>query len=419
MASRCFAALLVSAFVVVAGPAARAAEATRVVSAGDADDAYDFNLTLDWWHEQKSARVVREAPGLSGGETTPDLAYRQVRNVLGVRADFGLLPDVGLFLSVPVVVADDRQLSFAQGVNAASSSVLRDRILPGGGTSAYGIDADQGRPFESPSDVVFRGPTRRGVAYVGAGLNWAALNQARDPDVPTWLIRFEARFDVSGQRFDPANPAGNRSVGVGYHQMLWSMLFSRRFGPIEPYVGGWYMLPVAYGSSPFKSAGFASGVFGRPQHRAGGEAGLEATVWQRPALGQRIALEMRGRAELRLMGLAQSELWEPLSGSAACARDAAACRAGVDRDVDGDGKLDAHPGVTRSPSYGIFGGDVGLTAQAGPHVRFRGLFGMSWEQARFLTDGRSGNAVYDVPGRRFGIQDSRTWHVLLDAALLF
>jgi hypothetical protein len=57
--------------------------------------------------------------------------------------------------------------------------------------------------------------------------------------------------------------------------------------------------------------------------------------------------------------------------------------------------------------------------RAGRFLRFRGLFGLSYEQAHFLGDGRSGNDVYDIPGRRFRVEDGQTWHVMLEKGLVF
>ena len=136
-----------------------------------------------------------------------------------------------------------------------------------------------------------------------------------------------------------------------------------------------------------------------------------------------------GRFEFRLEGLAQSELWEVLSGNPRCATDASRCRPGID--VDSSGAAAApNSGIVRSPAYGLMGGDAGLSAHIGRYARFRALFGMLFEEAHFLTDAASGNSVYDtdaasgnsvydVPGRRFRVEGQYAWHALLDATASF
>jgi hypothetical protein len=260
------------------------------------------------------------------------------------------------------------------------------------------------------------------LEYLSFGFNWAMFNQRRVASEPTWLLGFEARVDVSKtMRFDPSKPKANTAVGPGYHQVLMHTMASRRFGPLEPYMGGWYMFPIKTASSPFEKQGAGSNAMSNPQQRAYVAAGVEATVWERPHNSQSISLELRMSVETRFLGLARSDLWEPLSGSATC-KDAPSvgCRAGLDsEDLDGDGVVDPNSGITRSPTYGIFGGDMGLNVRAGEHVRFRGFFGMTAEQNRFMTDGRSSYSRIDGPGRRFYVQDAYGYHLLLDGAILF
>lgn len=411
---------------------AQAAQSTRVVSAGDDDNPYDFNLSLFFLRESRKGNLMRETTAPTGNAVrVPDQVFQQDRNTLNLRMDVGLLPDIGLYVNLPLVISDTRTLSFdqsgacpgAQCSDANTSPLLRDQFLPGFAQSNYGLDAIHGRSFVSPSSQTFAGPKRQGLAYLGFGLNWAMFNQKRVPSEPTWLVGFEARVDVSKtMRFDPQAPKANTAVGLGYHQLLVNTMASRRFGALEPYIGGWYMFPIKSAGSPFEKQAMGSkNAFSDPQHRSFVTAGVEATVWEKPDAHQRISIELRLSMETRFMGLARSDLWEPLSGSSTCAAVlASGCRPGLDdRDLDGDGKADPNTGITRSPTYGIFGGDLGLNVQAGEHVRFRGLFGLTAEQNHFMTDARSGYASYDSPGRRYYVQDAFGYQFLLDGALLF
>ena len=93
-------------------------------------------------------------------------------------------------------------------MNETTSTLLRDGILPGAGTARYGLDAQHSQPFERPSSRVFRGPTRRGIEYLGVGLSWAIMNQAATTPSPTWVVRVEPRFALGKEM--ALRPAGAR-----------------------------------------------------------------------------------------------------------------------------------------------------------------------------------------------------------------
>jgi hypothetical protein len=400
----------------LASGAVSAAELTRTLSTRNLKDR-DVQVSVAWQHDQATAAVRREYVQSTGGLVINDVLHHQTRDSLLLRAEVGLVHDLSFFVGSNIVVADNRSLDFdTRGSCAAEvclETLLRDGFLPGDQNTSWGLDAESGGRFQPPSNQVFRGPTRHGLEYLALGLRFAAMNQARDRVKPTWILGLESRLSVAGdQRFDPGRPSANRSVGLGYHQLILSSIFSQRFGAVEPYLGGWFMQPLLTSASVYKNVGSGSA-----QRRAGGDVGLEGTVWEDPARHARIALEAGGHIQYRLPGLAQSELWEVLSGDARCATDASLCRAGID--VDRGGALAPNSGVVRSPAYGVFGGDVGLSAHIGPFARVRGLFGMSFQEGHFLTDGGSGNAVYDVPGRRFRVEGAYAWHILVEATASF
>jgi hypothetical protein len=192
-------------------------------------------------------------------------------------------------------------------------------------------------------------------------------------------------------------------------------------------MGGWFMQPALTSNSVYSNLNLGSGAFSSAQRRMGGDFGLEGTVWENPAIHARFALEAAGRLEYRLEGLAQSELWEVLSGDSGCPKDPTKCRAGID--VDSNHNAAPNSGIVRSPGYGLIGGDAGFSAHVGRHARFRGLFGLLFEESHFLTDAGSnnsvydipgsGNSVYDIPGRRFRVEALYAWRVLLDATATF
>jgi hypothetical protein len=437
----------------------------------DDDNRFDFHLTASWLHEIESSFVKRESQAPPAGETEliKDLKYRRGRDVLNLRADFGLLWDLGLHVNAPLVLAESNTLDFDQSaggscvfveeamttgvrptcVNQNNATILQDGILPGFQGSAWGLDARNGDPFtmrpsdESRQTGVFRSPRRRGFEYLGVGITWAAMNQARDDTKPTWTLTFDANLDVfKDRRFDPANPGANTAVGPGYHQFVWSTFISKRFRHFDPYVGAWYMLPARTNGSPFQRFGSTQTEV-NPQQRAGLVIGVEQVAWENVAARQRFTVEARFHVEQRFFGRAHSELWEPLSGRSTCNSNLAGseCRSGIDLDLDGDGQPDrAHPGVTAVEAYARFGGDLGLNVHVGRYIRFRGLFGLATNMPHFITaagagvdtnrDGRvlsndvsEANPTYreaiDLPGRRFRVEGTTIYTLFLQGSLMF
>jgi hypothetical protein len=364
---------------------------------------------------------------------------------------------------MPLVLSDATRLDFDQSegsncvfpdmasgrptcVDQTNSTILRDGILPSDGTQ-WGLDAAHNRGFTEGAGV-FRGPKRKGFESLGVGVTWAAFNQARDDTKPTWTLGFDAFLDVfKDKRFDPANPNANTSVGLGYHQFMWSTWVSKRFRHFDPYFGAWYSLPVRTNGSAFSGLPGQTGL--HPQHQAGVTIGVEQVAWENVPAKQRVTVEGRFHLKQMFFGGSHSEIWEPLTGSSACSGiDPAACRAGIDLDPDGDGTADTpHPGVTSTESYATFGGDLGLNIQVGRFVRFRGLFGLTGAAPHLLTNAvtgtdRNGNGrvdicnrtdpacdptevnpayreAIDLPGRRFRVEGTKIWTLFLEGSVMF
>jgi hypothetical protein len=396
--------------------AARAAEVTRVVSALDDSNSFDFNLTASWLHEAKSALVKRESEMPLGPPLTPNFKYAQTRDILNLRADFGILWDVGLHVEAPLVLSSSNTLSLDDGVSADNAAFLQ---LPAGAGSQ-----------------IFKSPTRRGFENLGLGINWAVFNQRRDDTKPTWTLGFDAKLDVfKDMRYDPSNPTGNTATGLGYHQLIWSTWVSKRFRHFDPYFGAHYMLPIRTNGSIFQNYNPATQTSVNPQQQAGATIGVEQIAWENPRGDQRVTIEARGHLEEHFAGRGTGELWEPLSGAANCSVTGAAgstpCRPALDVVADAQGNPQAapYPGVTDIDAYGSFGGDVGLNVQVGPYIRFRGLFGLSVDMPHFITGANAGvdanhdmsvnsldkaeaNPVYresvDLPGRRFASSGAKS-----------
>ncbi len=416
----------------VAATRVQAAEVTRVVSALDEDDTFDLNLTATWLHDVKSALVNREQDGPTGIALVKDLKYAQTRDVLNLRLDFGVLWDVGLRIEAPLVLSDSNHLDFDTGVDAMNSTTVGDLIVAGPASGSR----------------VFSSPTRKGFENLGLGVTWAVFNQRRDDTKPTWTLSFDAKLDVfQDMRYDPQSPGANTAVGLGYHQLIPSTWVSKRFRHFDPYFGASYMLPIRTNGSIFQNQGGGQTVV-NPQQVATVTIGVEEIAWENVQKKQRFTIEARAHMQEHFAGRNYSEMWEPLSGSPSCkagSTDLTNCRAALDQITQSQPmqpvmvKGAPYPGVSDVEAYGSFGGDVGFNLQVGPYIRFRSLFGLTVDEPHFITNASSGvagptgrvdsndptqaNPVYreslDLPGRRYRIEQSETWHLVVEGSLMF
>ena len=334
------------------------------------------------------------------------------------------------------MLAESNNLTFDQGVNAGNSTFVRDGIYP-----AYNAGPQT-------SSTVFQSPTRSGLQYLGLGIQWAVFNQKRDDTKPTWTLGFDADLDIfKDMRFDPAAPDANTGVGLGYHQLIWSTWVSKRFRYFDPYFGASYMLPIRTNGSIYQDLGGGQTSV-NPQQFATVIIGVEQIAWENPSGDQRVTVELQAHAAEHFAGRGMSELWEPLSGHPGChptnspvapVAGESLCRPGLDQSADGLTAM-PYPGVSDIDAYGSFGGEAGLNIQVGKYIRFRGLFGMTFDAAHFITNASAGvdknhnglvksgdpneaNPTYresiDIPGRRFRVEDSRDWHLFLQGSLMF
>jgi hypothetical protein len=450
---------------------ARAAEVTRVVSALDDENAFDFNLTAFWLHEYSTGFIKRESED-PPANLVKDLKYAQTVDILNLRLDFGVLWDIGLHVNLPIVLRDTTSLDFDRSegssciyperaygaqptcVDSANATLLRDGILPGYGMNSWGLDSRNNTqysrppqpatgPFDPGTASVFQGPKRRGIPFVGVGVVWAAMNQLRDDTKPTWTLGFDAQLDVfKDMRFDPTNPGANTAVGLGYHQLIWSTWISKRFRRFDPYFGAYYMLPIRTNGSLFQNYPGDTQTTVSPQMQAGFTVGVEQVAWENVPAKQRVTVEARFRVQEHFYGRGYSPLWQPLSGSSSCAASGTApeCRPGIDGNIGGTGLMSPYPGITEIESYATFGGDLGLNVQVGKLVRFRGLFGLSTDMPHYITGASTGvdkdgsgqvnsqsseeaNPLYresiDLPGRRFRVEGSKIWTLFLEGSIMF
>jgi len=336
------AALAIAGGVFGAASEAQAADVTRVATAFEDDNVFDVHLGVAYDFNYKRAAILREwnsgRPGDNENRLVKDLIYEQFRHTLTPTLEFGLFRDLGLYFELPIVLSDSRQYSFDQRAddcvfgspggspvasctNKANSSTLRDEILPTSGFDATNT-GNPSLPFGGPdSELIFKGPVRRGLDQLNIGLKYALLNQDKRSHMPTWLIAFEGRFAVGramtfSRDIQGREPDGNTRVGRRIHELgVWTAL-SRRYRFLDPYfTAHWRQSLRASGSifRDFSSEGSQDSVL--PQSQAGLTVGTEIVPWERRAKNLKVAVVLQGSSVLHYGGRGYSEIWELLADS--------------------------------------------------------------------------------------------------------
>lgn len=439
-----------------------AGENTTVIDAFDEDDPFDANLLLTFRQSWKSANIRREStlaqPGLaSGGFTASNenvASYSQSLTVLEVGGDIGIYKDLALSLRLPLILADARELSDLDG-----SSRNPQRLQDPSGDQLF--------------SVPFRSPTRSGVDWFSAALNYAIFNQTRDASKPNWVIGAEARFAV-GDRLhacndnaaikcpDPVNPTRSREPGIsrGMHAIIANTVFSRRYGYVEPYTGFRMHVDIPQSNSDFGATKDLKGtLLNRPPIIGTFTVGMEVHPWENREAFQRVVLDFKLRGSYHSPGRDYSELFDALgSSSAASLRNPnpSAYRAGPDgftSVADPNASKVFFTGITDQQAFGSFGASGGVTWQAGEYVKFNAGLGLTYVQSHLITAadacnpdfksdaGASGpcrtgaqtagggsatgipnpnhRQVIDLPGRRFSVDDTMIVDLWLSGVVMF
>lgn len=303
------------------------AEITSVVDAFDETDPFDLNLLVGFQQTWKSAHIRRETnlnqPGLSTGgfvAATENIAtYSQQVSTLNLGADIGIYRDLALILRVPLILADNRSLGDLNG-SSALPQLLADPV--------------SGTLFSVP----FRSPTRSGVDFISAGLDWAIFNQQRDQTKPTWMIGATARIAVGSplhacnanaavQCIDPSQVLANgtlpanavsRDPGIsrGMDGVNVHTYFSRRYGYVEPYTGFDFLAEFARGNTDFGMTNNYQGeLINHPPLLGTFLAGIEVIPWERREQFQRLVGDLRVAGTYHSAGRDYTELFDALGSS--------------------------------------------------------------------------------------------------------
>jgi hypothetical protein len=377
------------------------AEITTVADAFDGSDPFDLNLVLGFTQSWKNAKIRREsqlqqnglygAPGSPAGfiPATENVAsYSSSMSVLNVGADVGIYHDLALILRVPVILSWSQSLGDLDG----SAAVAPQRLA----------DPSGGQLFTVP----FTSPTRSGVDYISAGLDWAIFNQQRDFTKPTWVIGIEGRIAVGTplhacnqnpapgvvQCPDPGNPSVNRDPGIsrGYNSVIAKTVWSRRFGYIEPFSGFWVQADFPSGDNDFSKWNPEQNLDRSPPLLGSFVIGLEAIPYEAREQFQRLSADFRFKGTYHSPGRDYSELFDALGSSQATSLrspNPAAYTSGPGgtsvADTGSEGVF--FTGVTEQQAYGSFTLSASATWQAGEYVKFTLGGGLTYAQSHLIT----------------------------------
>ncbi len=444
---------------------AHAADITDLASSFDDDNVFDFRFRVRYDHTEKRAQIKREAEGITPDQdqllTFKDLRYKQVKDQMALRVEIGLFHDLQLSAELPIILNQVENYTYDQSspngctfpettstpscVDATNSTTVRDGIIPVGGFDAQHSGQSLG------GAGVFQGPQRGAIGGSGAdafdtinlALTWAPVNQRRDDTKPTWTIGFEGDISIGNiMQFDRLRPNANHAVSEGVHRLFARSTISKRFRYFDPYIGFWYMYPIARGDSLYKDYGPAQKTK-NPQQQAGTVFGVEMVAYEKPADSYKFAIDLRGRIEGHFNGKGYSELWEVLASSPALGCDTMDNHAAYNLACDPSLTKNAYQnqpytGITTIENYATLGADVGLTGQVGKHAHFRVGMDYTHDASHLITNDDIGTplngdarvtlpaefnpayrAVIDQPGRRYRVDNVNAFDIYVSGQLMF
>ncbi len=393
------------------------AEITSVVDAFDSDndDPFDLNLTLGFEQRWKHANIRRESdlaqPGLSTGGFTPATenvaSFNESTSILNIGADVGIYKDLALILRLPLILNDSSSLG---DLNGSAANPQRTQ------------DSNGQQLFSVP----FQGPSRSGVDWFSAGLDYAILNQQRDWTKPTWVVGVEGRFGIGAplhacnanapagqpQCPDPGdwnsatgkfNTGNSRSPGIsrGMTTIAAHTVFSRRFGYVEPYSGLWFLADFPHDNTDFGATDNLKGsLVNHPPLVGTFSMGTEIIPYERRDAFQRLVFDLRASGAYHSEGREYSELFDALgSSSASSLRNsnpggyiASTGSSGQTTSVaDPSAQKVYFTGITDQQAYGSLGMQASATYQVGEYIKFNAGGGLMWNQNHLISAADSCN----------------------------
>ena len=417
-------------------------EIVQVADAFDDDDIFDLHLSLGYEHSWRNGKIYREtsAPQLSTGDFTPSnmnvAKYSQDVGRLNTRADIGVYKDIAVVIRMPVILSDDRSLE--QNGGGLQSTTLA------------------GAPGEQLFSLPFKSPSRSGIEYLALGMDFGLMNQARNPNKPTWVLGGEVRVNVSepmhacnnapanlNQTVAPpgqvkcASPndmnrdgvggqvtttdtgvpgqklvldegaAGQRKPGVsrGTTGLAFHTFVSRRVKYIEPYGGFDVLFEFPTTGSDFHATDLKGSLVNHPPLRGTMTVGMAIMPWEIRDAFQRLTIDLRFAGTYVSEGRDYSELFDALGSSDAPSLRSpqfASYMANPDPTSSGQYPSIVDPnsqkvyftGLTDVQQHGEYTFSAHTTYQAGEYVKFNVGGGYTLIQSHFISFDQACNPAF-------------------------
>jgi hypothetical protein len=414
---------------------------TDVADAFEEGNPIDVNVRLGYRHEVTSGTIQREVvdassqDGRSSHHQVNVADYTRIQNELALRLEVGVYHDLMVFMGLPIVLSDDRELR-GSGGNCGGT---------GEGPGCLAL-REPAATASTPAQPLFdlstpqQSARRSGVPSIDFGVAWAVTNQYRLPNTATWVLIAQASADT-GTVMRPCLEGQSCEPGVsrGTTRFTLESRWSYRYRHVEPYFGVSHTFEWAHsGTDQFRPTGGLAGVVddGLPSVTAI-TLGAAIIPWEDRVRWQRLEIDVRGAAAFNSAGLDYSPLFDALGTSKNPYLSLA------NTVVGGDGNV-RFTGITNVEAYARLGLDTAVVVRAARYVRFVLGGGFAYLTSHRITgapacdtsvtpsavDSRVGdcdsgivNPVYrpaiDAPGKRFQLDGAVALHFQLSASAMF
>ena len=378
--------------VALMAPVVFGAQVTHIIDSHPKDDGdgLDVTVTADWEMKLRSGKILREfrclahdtstasgqtlCPNGSGILDARELVANRHIQQLNVQAVIGFWRNAQLGVNLPVVLFDQTDLSFDQGVGDT------------------GRDNSTVDPVTQPSlfPVPDEGTVRSGVGDMSITTRFTPLSFARDATRATWALDFGLTIPTGAIK-----EANNKAVGHG----LWGIhvataVSSRPTRWIEPYFQAGANLVVPSEDSLFKNYNSQTQTLVSPGHTIHASAGLELMPYEDRRLKRGVTIDIGGRLDFHFEGREYTDLFEALGSSPCDPKDPiASCELTTfDRgDIDPEtGRRMKTNGITDVEQYANLSTWLGVRYQPIPEFQLLARFAVENELPHFLTTADAG-----------------------------
>jgi hypothetical protein len=265
--------------------------------------------------------------------------YQEVTSRLNMRADIGVYKDIALYIRMPLILSNTRELMGVDGSDSQQAAILQG-----------GFD---GAARQQLFSLPFKSPKRSGIEYLAFGLDFSVMNQFRDSSKPTWVFGAEVRLNVSEpmhackesagtglnlkttQQVQCADPSdvnrdgvaqndgnegsfsGGRKPGVsrGTTGLEVHSIISRRIKYIEPYGGFRALFEFPSASSDYGKSNLNSVLTSNPPLQGWMILGMQVIPYEVRESFQRLTLDARFTGTYRSEGRDYSPLFDAIGST--------------------------------------------------------------------------------------------------------